>query len=257
MGRKSCFHSKNTIFHELTSLEQIGMLFGSEAAWEVFMSRFFENLAIIWLFLMKFTVSTAFLALCEPAVASEKGEGVIRGIAMDENGVRLPHALIWLKGVDQDPPLFRANTPKKGDEPLRPELDFDWTELKAGTYELSGVGDQVKPLTVELKEGRMIRDDIRAPVCREMDLIQRIWFAIRDDQADLVRELLAAGVDPHYTNQRHSLLTWASSRAGLDVVRLLVEAGAEVNPTPDPDERDEMRKPDPLYSLSTGMPVQL
>lgn len=188
-----------------------------------------------------------------PARAAEEGSGVVRGIAVDEQGARVPQAIVYLRGIEQDPPFFRSNDRKKMEAPLPSEIDFEFSGLKAGTYELSGIGEEAKPFVVELNAGQMIREEVRVPIDRKMDLIQRMWFAVMHDQPDQVRELLAAGADPNYTNQRHTLLTWAASRSGLDVVRLLVEAGAEVNFTPDSDERDKMREPNPLYALSTGL----
>ena len=217
------------------------------------MSRFAAKNAIFSHFLPIFILGWAVFALERPARAAEEGSGVIRGIAVDEEGARVPHAIVYLKGVDPDSPFFRSNDRKKGESPLPPEIDFEFSGLKAGAYELSGVGEQPNPVVVELTAGQMIREEVRVPIDRKMDLIQRTWFAVLHDQPDRVRELLAAGADPNYTNQRHTLLTLAASHAGLEVVRLLVEAGAEVDFTPDPDERDEMRKPSPLYALSIGL----
>ena len=185
--------------------------------------------------------------------AEPEGTGVVRGIAVDEQGMRVPHAIVYLKGIDPDSPFFRSNDRKKGESPLPSEIDFEFSGLKAGTYELSGVGERPNPVAVELAAGQMIREEVRVPIDRKMDLIQRTWFAVLHDQPDQVRELLAAGADPNYTNQRHTLLTLAATHAGLEVVRLLVEAGAEVDFTPDPNERDEMREPNPFYALSTGL----
>lgn len=109
-------------------------------------------------------VLKAFSALLGPVWASEEASGVIRGIAVDEEGVRLPQATVFLKRVDLEPRIQRFNSLKNGDEPLSPELDFEWTGLKAGTYELTGVGEEVKPLIVELKEGQMTMDEEKGSV---------------------------------------------------------------------------------------------
>lgn len=217
------------------------------------MSHFAAKIAVFRRFLPIFCLGLAIFAFERPVWAAEAGTGVIRGIAVDETGARLPQAIVYLKGIDQDPPFFRSNDGKKGGSPLPPEIDFEFLDLKAGSYELSGVGEQAKPVVIELNAGQMIRGEVRVPIDRKMDLIQRTWFAVMHDQPDRVRELLAAGADPNYTNQRHTLLTLAASRSGLEVVRLLVEAGAEVDFTPDPDERDKMREPNPFYALSTGL----
>ena len=217
------------------------------------MSRFAGKTAVFRRFLPIFILGWAVFAMERPARASEEGSGVVRGIAVDEQGVRVPQAIVYLKGIDPDSPFFRSNDRKKGESPLPPEIDFEFSGLKASTYELSGVGEQPNPVVVELTAGQMVREEVQVPIDRKMDLIQRTWFAVLHDQPERVRELLAAGVDPNYTNQRHTLLTLAAAHAGLEVVRLLVEAGAEVDFTPDPDERDEMREPNPFYALSTGL----
>ncbi len=59
---------------------------------------------------------------------------------------------------------------------------------------------------------------------------QPLFYAIRRRNAAAVQLLLAAGADPNLQQEgRLSLLYEAASRANLDVVKLLVEAGAAVN----------------------------
>ena len=189
-----------------------------------------------------------------PARAAEEGSGVIRGIAVDEQGVRLPGAGVWLRTADgREPPLRLSNQSKNDQAPRDPAVDFEFTELLPGVYRLEGVSDRVPPIEIELKEGQMLRDDVRVPVCREKDLGWRIWFAARLDRADEVRKLLALGANPNPDEPETSLLSQAAAQAGLDVVRLLVDAGAAVCAPPEPEARAKMREPYPDYVRVNGL----
>ena len=218
------------------------------------MSRFAAKKAVFSRFLPIFILGWAVFALQKPARAAEEGAGVIRGIAVDEQGVRLPGSGVWLHAVEErNPPFYLSNRPAKTNAPLDPAVDFEFTGLLAGFYRIEGIGDRVSPVEIELKEGQMVQDEVRVPVCREQDLYSRIWFAATTDRAAEVRELLALGAQLDSGIPGKSLLALAASHAGLETVRLLVEAGADVCAPPDPDAREEMRKPFPAYVRFDGL----
>ena len=60
------------------------------------MSRFAGKTAVFRRFLPIFILGWAVFAMERPARASEEGSGVVRGIAVDEQGARLPQAIVYL-----------------------------------------------------------------------------------------------------------------------------------------------------------------
>lgn len=218
------------------------------------MSRFFGKIAVSCRFSLFFVLWMALSALDRPAMASEEDTGVIRGIAVDEQGVRLPGAGVWLRAVENRvPPFCLSNRSAGTNAPLDSAVDFEFVGLSAGVYRLEGVGDQVLPIEIALKKGQMVRNDVRMPVCREQDLGGRIWFAVMKDLAAEVRNLLALGANLNPDVPGRSLLSLAAANADPEMVRLLVEAGAAVCVPPDSAARENMRKPFPAYVESSGL----
>ena len=171
-----------------------------------------------------FILGLAIFALEEPARAAEEGAGVIRGIAVDEQGQRLAQATITLSGET----YWRSTESSTYVPPMDPNLDFEFSGLPAGAYELHGMGEGIAPLAVELNENQMVLDNLRVSTSRQADLNGRLRRAVQENRVDKIRESLAAGADPNQETWQGSLLTMAAAYSGLDLVQALVEGGANV-----------------------------
>ena len=193
------------------------------------MSHFFGKSAVFRRFLPFFGLGLAIFALARPARAAEAGAGVIRGIAVDEQGQRLEQATITLTGET----YWRTTESTNNVPPADSGLDFEFSGLPTGAYELHGMGEGIAPLAIELNESQMVLDNLRVPTSRQADLNFRLRRAVLKNRADKVRESLAAGADPNQEDWPGSLLTMAAADFGLDMVRALVEGGAKVDVAPD------------------------
>jgi len=217
------------------------------------MSNIRTKIGVSGCFSLFLTVLAAFLVLFQPVWASAETNGVIRGIVVDEEGVRLPHARVCLKSLYQDPFVFDSNVRKEVEAPLPSEIDFEFTGLKAGTYDLSGIGEGIEPVSVVLKEGQMTREDIRVPTCREVDLIQRMSQAVSDDEVDQVRKLLALGADPNQSFRSTPVLILASVYGGLEMVQTLVEGGADIHVQRHKETREKIKEGTCVFSPMHGL----
>ena len=197
------------------------------------MSHFSPKNAVFRRFLPFLGLGLAVLAPARPAQASEEGAGVVRGIAVDEQGNRLTQATITLSGEK----YWRSTESSDYAPPADPGLDFEFSRLPAGAYELHGMGEGIAPLAIELNESQMVLDDLRVPTSRQADLNDRLQRAVRENRADKVREWIAAGADPNQETWPGSLLTMAAANSGLDMVQALVEGGAKVDVAPNADGR--------------------
>ena len=193
------------------------------------MSRFFEKTAVFRRFLPIFSLGMVVFALERPVKAAEEGSGVIRGIAVDEQGQRLAQATITLSGEK----YWRSTESTNYVPPADPGLDFEFSGLPAGAYELHGMGEGIAPLAVELNANRMVLENLRVPTSRQAELNYRLQRAVRENRADKVREWIAAGADPNQETWPGSLLTMAAENSALDMVQALVEGGANVCVEPD------------------------
>jgi|GEM_PF-2933247 ankyrin repeat protein len=193
------------------------------------MSRFAGKSAVFRRFLPIFSLGLAVFALERPVRAAEEGSGVIRGIAVDEQGQRLAQARIALTGET----YWRSTESTNYVPPADPGLDFEFSGLPAGAYELHGMGEGIAPLAVELNANRMVLENLRVPTSRQADLNDRLQGAVRENRVDKVREWIAAGADPNQETWPGSLLTMAAANSGLDMVQALVEGGANVCVAPD------------------------
>ncbi len=175
----------------------------------------------------------------EWVLASEpEGTGVVRGIAVDEQGNRLAQAAIVLTGEK----YYRSTESENYVRPADAELDFEFTGLPAGAYEIHGMGEGSEPLAVELTTGRMVLEDLRVPVSRQADLNWRLRRAVWKDRVEEIRELIAAGADPNQEDWPASLLVQAAAKSGLGVVQALVEGGAKIDVVPAAESRKRYQR---------------
>ena len=193
------------------------------------MSRFSGKTAVFRRFSPIFILGWAVFTVERPARAVEEGTGVIRGIAVDEQGQRLAQATITLN----DDTYWSSTESSTYVPPADPNLDFEFSGLPAGAYELHGMGEGIAPLAVELNANQMILENLRVPTARQADLDYRLQRAVREDRVDKVRDALAAGADPDQESWSGSLLTMAAANSALDMVQALVEGGANVCAKPD------------------------
>ena len=121
------------------------------------MSRFFEKTAVFCRFLPIFSLGMVVFALERPVRAEEEGSGVIRGIAVDEQGRRLAQARIALTGET----YWRSTESTDYVPPADPGLDFEFSGLPAGADELHDMCEGIAPTAVELDEGQNILENLR------------------------------------------------------------------------------------------------
>ena len=170
--------------------------------------------------------------------AEPEGTGVIRGIAVDEQGHRLEQAVIALTGEK----YFRSTESENYVRPADAELDFEFTGLPAGAYEIHGMGEGFEPLAVELAADHMVAENLRVPVSRQADLNDRLRRAVWKDRVEEIRELIAAGADPNQEDWPAFLLVQATAKSGLGVVQALVEGGANVCAVPAAEGRQRYQR---------------
>ncbi len=197
------------------------------------MSRVFGNRIQAWSLGLICGVLALGRAWAEPEPTATAVTGLVRGIVVDEQGNRLVHAVITLKGDK----YYRSTDSSDYTPPTDPDLDFEFSGLPAGIYQLHGMGEGIAPVAIELKDGQMVLENVRVPTLRQTDLNWRLRRAVQDERTAEVRELLAAGADPNQETWPGSLLTMAAADSDLDMVQALVTGGANVCVAPDAAER--------------------
>lgn len=168
----------------------------------------------------------------ERSSGPEASLGKIVGKVADTNGAVIPNSVITLQNMSTQE-TAEVSTDETG--------DFEFSDLKPGNYKLTasspGFSRQLRE-NIEVSETEVVVDLEMQPAAFLGGVMVSIEYklplaqAVADEDSDLVRELIAKGENVNGKDENYDKITplfVAVDGANLEIIQLLLDAGAKVN----------------------------